>query len=135
MTVQSRRTLRTKNINSLYDCFCCSTQSPHCLHSFSTFAVKALSEPALTILVMSTLLLAWHGKYADKRINLPFISLAFGLLWALHISLKYNALGHNDYSFLLIALLSVLFIGSIAFANNIIAFTFHSLPPLPSACG
>jgi diguanylate cyclase (GGDEF)-like protein len=49
-------------------------------------------------------------------------------LWALHISLKYNALGHNDYSFLLIALLSVLFIGSIAFANNIIAFTFHSLP-------
>jgi hypothetical protein len=76
---------------------------------------------------MSTLLLVWHGKYVDKRINLPFISIVFGLLWALHI-LKYNALGQNDYYFLLIALLSVLFIGSIAFANNIIAFTLtHSL--------
>lgn len=73
-------------------------------------------------------MLIWHGKYVDKRINLPFISTLFGLLWAAHIVLKYTQLGHSDYYFLLIALLSVLFIGSIAFANNIIAFTLHSLP-------
>ena len=41
--------------------------------------------------------------------------------------MKYNALGQNDYYFLLIALLSVLFMALSLFANNIIAFTPHSL--------
>lgn len=80
------------------------------------------------ILLLSVLLLIWHGKYGQKRINLPLISLLFGGLWAVHIALKYPALGHYDFSFLLISLLSVLFIGSIAFAANIVAFTLHSLP-------
>lgn len=129
MTVQSWRTLRTKKYQlSLRLFLLLNAISALFTLFFPLFAVKALSVPALLMLVMSTLLLAWHGKYADKRINLPFISIVFGLLWALHIFLKYNALGHNDYYFLLIALLSVLFIGSIAFANNIIAFTLHSLP-------
>lgn len=129
MTVQSWRTLRTKKYQlSLRLFLLLNAVSALFTLFFPLFAVKALSVSALLILVMSTLLLVWHGKYADKRINLPFISIVFGLLWALHILLKYNALGQNDYYFLLIALLSVLFIGSIAFANNIIAFTLHSLP-------
>lgn len=82
------------------------------------------------IMVLSVLLLIWHGKYGQKRINLPFISLLFGGIWAAHIALKYPALGHYDFSFLLISLLSVLFIGSIAFAANIVAFTLYSLPPV-----
>lgn len=82
------------------------------------------------IVVLSVLLLIWHGKYGQKRINLPFISLLFGGIWAAHIALKYPALGHYDFSFLLISLLSVLFIGSIAFAANIVAFTLYSLPPV-----
>ena len=129
MTVQSWRALRTKKYQlSLRLFLLLNAVSALFTLFFPLFAVKALSVPALLILVMSTLLLAWHRKYVDKRINLPFISIVFGFLWALHIFLKYNALGHNDYYFLLIALLSVLFIGSIAFANNIIAFTLHSLP-------
>lgn len=80
--------------------------------------------------MLSTALLTWHVRYAKKRINLHAISILFGGLWAVHITLKYRALQTPDYSFLLIALLTVLFIGSIAFANNIIAFTLHSLPSL-----
>ena len=129
MTVQSWRTLRTKKYQlSLRLFLLLNAVSALFTLVFPLFAVKAVSVPALLILATSTLLLAWHGKYANKKINLPFISIVFGLLWALHIFLKYNALGQNDYYFLLIALLSVLFIGSIAFANNIIAFTLHSLP-------
>ncbi|WP_436859218.1 GGDEF domain-containing protein [Citrobacter tructae] len=95
---------------------------------FPIYPSKAPFAPALTILVLSVVLLAWHGKYTYRKINLHIISLIFGVLWATHITLKYNFLQHQDYSFMLIALLTVLFIGSIAFANNIVAFTLHSLP-------
>ena len=98
MTVQSWRALRTKKYQlSLRLFLLLNAVSALFTLFFPLFAVKALSVPALLILVMSTLLLAWHRKYVDKRINLPFISIVFGLLWALHIFLKYNALGHNDY--------------------------------------
>ena len=129
MTVQSWRTLRTKKYQlSLRLFLLLNAVSALFTLVFPLFAVKSVSVPALLILAASTLLFVWHGKYANKRINLPFISIIFGLLWAAHIVLKFTTLGNNDYYFLLIALLSVLFIGSIAFANNIIAFTLHSLP-------
>ncbi|EAA5901424.1 GGDEF domain-containing protein [Salmonella enterica] len=95
---------------------------------FPLYQINVFCTPMIGILVLSVLLLIWHGKYGQKRINLPFISILFGGLWAAHIALKYPALGHYDFSFLLISLLSVLFIGSIAFAANIVAFTLHSLP-------
>lgn len=95
---------------------------------FPIYPSKAPFTPGLLILVLSVILLAWHGKYTHKKINLHIISLIFGVLWATHITLKYQVLQHQDYYFMLVALLTVLFIGSIAFANNIGAFTLHSLP-------
>ena len=134
MTVQSWRTLRTKKYQlSLRLFLLLNAVSALFTLFFPLFSVKIVSTPVLLIFSTSTLLLVWHGKYKNKTINLPFISTIFGLLWATHIVLKYPVLGNNDYYFLLIALLSVLFIGSIAFANNIIAFTLHSLPSV-AAC-
>ncbi|HCC0887497.1 TPA: diguanylate cyclase [Salmonella enterica] len=95
---------------------------------FPLYQINTFSAPTIGIFTLSVLLLIWHGKYVKKRINLPVTSTLFGLLWAIHIALKYPALGHYDFSFLVISLLSVLFIGSIAFAANIGAFTFYSLP-------
>ncbi len=70
------------------------------------------------------------GNIGKKELIFPLSPYSLGGLWAAHIALKYPALGHYDFSFLLISLLSVLFIGSIAFAANIVAFTLHSLPPV-----
>ena len=111
MTVQSWRTLRTKKYQlSLRLFLLLNAVSALFTLVFPLFAVKSVSVPALLILAASTLLFVWHGKYANKRINLPFISIIFGLLWAAHIVLKFTTLGNNDYYFLLIALLSVRYI-------------------------
>ncbi|WP_171922489.1 GGDEF domain-containing protein [Salmonella bongori] len=95
---------------------------------FPLYQINVFCAPVTGIAVLSLLLLLWHGKYQEKSVSIPFISLLFGALWATHIALKYPALGHYDFSFLVISLLSVLFIGSIAFAANIVAFTLYSLP-------
>ncbi|HBD7023362.1 TPA: GGDEF domain-containing protein [Citrobacter koseri] len=129
MTAQSWRALRTKKYQfSLRLFLFLNAVSGLFTLVFPLYEVRAVSVPAILLFVASTLLLIWHGKYTHKKINIPFISVISGILWAWHITLKYNAMNHSDYTFLLIALLCVLFIGSIAFANNIIAFTFHSLP-------
>ncbi|MEX9938589.1 GGDEF domain-containing protein, partial [Providencia rettgeri] len=70
----------------------------------------------------------WHWKFSQRKINIPFISLIFGVLWAWHITEKALLLPAPPFNFLVIALLSILFIGAIAFPNNITAFTLHSLP-------
>lgn len=129
MTAQSWRSLRTKKYQfSLRLFLFLNAASALFALAFPLFEVSALPAPAIFIVAASTLLLIWHGKYADKKISLPVVSLIFGILWASHIYIKYSMLGRSDDSFLMISLLSVLFIGSIAFANNIIAFTLHSLP-------
>ncbi|MDA8477688.1 GGDEF domain-containing protein [Citrobacter sp. Awk 4] len=129
MTAQSWRTLRTKKYQfSLRLFLFLNAASALFVLAFPLYETSTLSAPAILIVVTGSLLLAWHGKYSDKRISLPFVSLIFGILWAFHITMKYKVLEHSDFSFLIISLLSVLFIGSIAFANNIIAFTLHSLP-------
>ncbi|HCB1656784.1 TPA: GGDEF domain-containing protein [Citrobacter farmeri] len=131
MTAQSWQTLRTKKYQlSLRLFLFLNAISALFAIAFPIYPSKTVSTPGVLILVLSTALLTWHVRYAKKRINLHAISILFGGLWAVHITLKYQALQNPDYSFLLIALLTVLFIGSIAFANNIIAFTLHSLPSL-----
>ncbi|HEM6741873.1 TPA: GGDEF domain-containing protein [Citrobacter farmeri] len=131
MTAQSWQTLRTKKYQlSLRLFLFLNAISASFAIAFPIYPSKTVSTPGFLILVLSTALLTWHVRYAKKRINLHAISILFGGLWAVHITLKYQALQTPDYSFLLIALLTVLFIGSIAFANNIIAFTLHSLPSL-----
>lgn len=129
MTAQTWQTLRTKKYQlSLRLFLFLNAVSALFAVAFPIYPSKATVTPGVIILTLSATLLAWHSKNANKRINLHLISLIFGGLWAVHISLKYHVLQDPDYSFLLIALLTVLFIGSIAFANNIIAFTLHSLP-------
>ncbi|EPQ0972221.1 GGDEF domain-containing protein [Citrobacter farmeri] len=131
MTAQSWQTLRTKKYQlSLRLFLFLNAISASFAIAFPIYPSKTVSTPGFLILVLSTALLTWHVRYAKKRINLHAISILFGGLWAVHITLKYQALQTPDYSFLLIALLTVLFIGSIAFANNIITFTLHSLPSL-----
>ncbi|EIY2674886.1 GGDEF domain-containing protein [Raoultella planticola] len=84
--------------------------------------------PCVLIVILSAALALWHWKFSQRKINIPFISLIFGVLWASHITEKVLLLPAPHFNFLVIALLSILFIGAIAFPNNITAFTLHSLP-------
>ena len=84
--------------------------------------------PCVLIVILSAALALWHWKFSQRKINIPFISLIFGVLWASHITEKALLLPAPHFNFLVIALLSILFIGAIAFPNNITAFTLHSLP-------
>jgi hypothetical protein len=63
-----------------------------------------------------------------RKINIPVVSGIFGILWAWQIVSKFALITHDQATYLLIALLTVLFIGTLAFASNIKAFTLHSLP-------
>lgn len=87
-----------------------------------------ITPPVVAILLISLALLAWQMMNNKQLINLNIVSLFLGLLWAVHIFIKNSALGDLDTSFLVISLMSVLFIGAIAFINNIVAFLLHSLP-------
>lgn len=92
------------------------------------YHVRALTVPLCLLFGLSVSLLLWNWQFPRKKINIPAVSILFGCLWAWHITIKFTASEIHDPTYLLIALLSVLFIGSIAFSNNIIAFTLHSLP-------
>ncbi|VEC01021.1 Probable diguanylate cyclase YcdT [Cedecea lapagei] len=95
---------------------------------FSLHSVLRLTPPVIAILLASLTLLAWQIRDKKRLINLNIASFFFGLLWALHIFLKNEAIGHPDTSFLVISLMSVLFIGAISFINNIVPFLLQSLP-------
>ncbi len=92
------------------------------------FPVVRFTLPCALIVVCSGLLLLWHWKWPQSKINIPTISLLFGMLWAWHVVTKAMLLTPPHFNYLVIALLSILFIGTIAFSNNITAFTLHSLP-------
>ncbi|WP_044489558.1 GGDEF domain-containing protein [Enterobacter sp. R4-368] len=89
---------------------------------------RAFTFPVCAIFAASIMLPVWQKCYPKTKINITFISLIFGCLWAWHVITKVRLLNDNASTYLLIALLSVLFIGSIAFSNNIVAFLLHSLP-------
>ena len=92
------------------------------------FTIVTVTLPCALICAASLGLLLWNWKFPQQKINIPVISLLFGMLWAWHIVIKASLLPPPHFNFLVIALLSILFIGTIAFSNNIIAFTLHSLP-------
>ncbi|VEB50858.1 diguanylate cyclase [Salmonella enterica subsp. enterica] len=50
--------------------------------------------------------MAWE-IWTKKELISPLSPYSLGGIWAAHIALKYPALGHYDFSFLLISLLSV----------------------------
>lgn len=95
---------------------------------FPIHSAMRVTLPAITILFASLALLAWQIINKKRLINLNIVSLSLGLLWALHIFIKHEAIGYLDTSFLVISLMSVLFIGAISFINNIVAFLLQSLP-------
>ncbi len=94
------------------------------------YHVSAITLPLTLITCTSAGLLVGHWAWAEKKINIPVISILFGCLWAWHVAIKSPLLHQPNFNYLVIALLSVLFVGAIAFSNNIIAFTLHSLPVL-----
>lgn len=89
---------------------------------------RVFTVPVCAIFATGVLLPLWHRRYPQKKINIPLISLLFGTLWAWHVLIKASAISVDASTFLLVVQLSVLFIGSIAFSNNIAAFLLHSLP-------
>ncbi|EKD5157097.1 GGDEF domain-containing protein [Enterobacter cloacae] len=92
------------------------------------YSIQLLSFPLLAIFTLSTGLLLWHWQKCTRKINIPVVSAIFGILWAWQIASKFSLITHDRATYLIIALLTVLFIGSLAFAINIKAFTLHSLP-------
>ncbi len=92
------------------------------------YSVRVLSVPLVAVLTISTSLLIWHWKNSARKINIPAVSAIFGFLWAWQIVSKFLVITHDRAPFLMMALLTVLFIGALAFASNIKAFTLHSLP-------
>ena len=87
-----------------------------------------LTVPIIMVLVISLLCLFLQLLNKKTLININAVSLIIGSLWAWHIYTKVSVMPMADLNFLIIALLSVLFIGSISFINNIQAFTASCLP-------
>lgn len=92
------------------------------------YSVRVVSAPLFAVFIISTGLLVWHWKNCSRKINIPIVSAIFGCLWAWQIASKFSLITHDQSTYLMMALLTVLFIGSLAFASNIKAFTLHSLP-------
>jgi diguanylate cyclase (GGDEF)-like protein len=68
----------------------------------------------------------FNSKNGPFRLNI--CSIIVGALWAWHISLRFDQIGHTDNSFLLVSLLSVFFISAIALSDNFLAFCLHAAP-------
>ncbi|WP_058912129.1 GGDEF domain-containing protein [Entomohabitans teleogrylli] len=83
----------------------------------------------VTMILAASLLLGWQWINRARLMNNNITSLLFGLLWSWHIWLKNSMISDPGAAYLLIALLSILFIGAIAFINNVLAFCLHCLPP------
>ncbi|WP_330982189.1 MULTISPECIES: GGDEF domain-containing protein [Enterobacterales] len=131
MTAQSWRSLRIKKYQFSLRLFLFLNLTSSLFSMVSpVYHVAAVTFPLLTITLGSAGLLLSHWVWREKKINIPAISILFGCLWAWHVAIKSPLMHQPNFSYLVIALLSVLFVGAIAFSNNIIAFTLHSLPVL-----
>lgn len=131
MTSQSWRALRVKKYQFSLRLFLFLNLASSLFSMLSPMHhILAITVPLVMITVISAGLLLGHWAWAERKINIPTISILFGCLWAWHVATKTPLMQQPNFSYLVIALLSVLFVGAIAFSNNIIAFTLHSLPVL-----
>lgn len=129
MTVQSWRTLRAQKYQLTFRLFLFLNLVSSVLSVFSPiYDTNIFPLSAILIAISSGVLLLWNWRNARIRLNVPIISAVFGCMWAWHILSKTQTLDSPNDNFQLVALFSVLFVGTIAFSNNIIAFTLHSLP-------
>lgn len=92
------------------------------------YNLQHFTVPALIVLVTSLSLLLWQFIDKKRLININLTTFFIGLLWAWYLVIKNTTIPNIDASYLIIALLTILFIGSISFINNIQAFTLHCLP-------
>lgn len=91
-------------------------------------ALKTTFPLAMTgVLCLLGLIFTYFNK-KNGRSYLNIYSLMVGSLWAWHISLRFEQLGHTDNSFLLVSLLSIFFISAIALSDNFLAFCLHAAP-------
>ncbi len=80
------------------------------------YHVAAITFPLVMINLSSIGLLLGHvGRGRRRKINIPVISIVFGGLWAWHIAIKVPLMQQAEFNYLVIALLSVLFVGAIVF--------------------
>lgn len=92
------------------------------------YSVPQFPMPLFAIFAISSGLLLWHWKNRTRKVNISVVSSIFGSLWAWQIVSKFLLITHDQLTYLIMALLTVLFIGSLSFASNIKAFILHSLP-------
>jgi diguanylate cyclase (GGDEF)-like protein len=92
------------------------------------YHTQPFTVPAVLVLFGSSLLLIWQLIDKQRLININLVSFSLGILWAWHIIIKNDAIPNTDASYLIIALLTILFIGSISFINNLRPFILHCLP-------
>ncbi len=92
------------------------------------YSVPQFPMPLFAIFAISSGLLLWHWKNKTRKVNISVVSSIFGSLWAWQIVSKFLLITHDQLTYLIMALLTVLFIGSLSFASNIKAFILHSLP-------
>ena len=117
MTVQSWRTLRAQKYQLTFRLYLFLNLVSSALSVFSPiYDVDIFPLPATLIAVGSGILLLWNWRYARIRLNVPIISAVFGCLWAWHILSKTQILYSANDNFQLVALFSVLFVGTIAFS-------------------
>jgi diguanylate cyclase (GGDEF)-like protein len=129
MTVQSWRSLHSKKYQLTLRLFLFLNLVSSLFSLLNPiYKVHAFTLPIAIILGISSVLLLWHWLNAERKIYLPVISVIFGCLWAWHIMIKMPGTHPGEVNFLIVVLLNVLFIGTIAFSNNIVAFLLHSLP-------
>lgn len=129
MTVQSLRSLHSKKYQLTLRLFLFLNLVSSLFSLLNPiYNVHVVTFPLAFILGISSVLLLWHWLNAERKIYLPVISIIFGCLWAWHIVIKMPGTHPAEVNFLMVVLLNVLFIGTIAFSNNIVAFLLHSLP-------
>lgn len=129
MTVQSWRSLHSKKYQLTLRLFLFLNLVSSLFSLLNPiYKVHAFTIPLAFILGISSVLLLWHWLNAERKIYLPIISVIFSCLWAWHIVIKMPGTHPDEVNFLIVVLLNVLFIGTIAFSNNIVAFLLHSLP-------
>lgn len=130
MTAQSWRSLRTKKYQFSLRLFLFLNLASALFTALYPLFNINLTLPVSLIIIGCAVLLLVHWRYATKQINIPAVAFIFGCLWAWYIQSNALSVADSSATYLSIALFGTLFIGAIAFSNNILAFTLHSMPVL-----
>ena len=87
--------------------------------------------PVICVASFSGIMLIAHLIWS--KVKLPLlnpVALVLGALWAWHINYRFHQVFYFDGGFLIISLISVLFISAIALSDYLGAFCLHVAPPV-----